>query len=270
MTPSITLLFDLSPLLEATMREWQEYSRVGRCYLPRVVYEEIEFLCDRASDPQFEQPAREFKRFYPQSQWQLTEVSATHPSLTPAENQTLSKTARLAIAILESAYGLAQEQPEQLVVFVSNSQPLLQRVQALQVQNLCGITATALLQWCRTQQRPLVVTRQLQLLIRSGIPPKSIPMPAKKTNQPVSSVSRATSSTPDKPPTPLRSQSVVPSSASRSAHNPMQKLFGGITQIIGVSFMIVVLLLAGMAVWRTTAPTSFDRFWKQQVAPLLR
>uniref|UniRef100_A0ACD5GV29 Uncharacterized protein n=1 Tax=Desertifilum tharense IPPAS B-1220 TaxID=1781255 RepID=A0ACD5GV29_9CYAN len=39
-------------------------------------------------------------------------------------------------------------------MFVSNTQPLLLRVQAIKAANLCGMTTAQLLQWSRTKQTP--------------------------------------------------------------------------------------------------------------------
>jgi len=166
--PDIILLFDVNGIIDKTTREWSEYSRVGTCYLPQVVYDEIQFLCDRASEPELERPAREFIRFHPESNWQLTGARATHPSLAPAQGQAQSKKARLNLAVVQCAYGLAQEMTNKLVVLVSNTQPLLQQIQALAVNNLCGITTTALLQWSRTSARPPAVTQQIQAIIGTG------------------------------------------------------------------------------------------------------
>ena len=169
--PPILVVVDLSAIMAGTTREWQEYSRVGKCFLSQVVYEEIEFLCNRAPEPNLEKTSREFIRFYPNSGWQVSTANETHPSLTPADSQALSKQARLALATVQCAYGLSQEQTTQLVVLVSNSQPLLQRLQALEAPNLSGITATAILQWARTGQRPVAVTQQLQSMIKAGNSP---------------------------------------------------------------------------------------------------
>lgn len=61
--PPIFLLFDLTALLTSRTRDWQEFSRVGRCFVPQGVYEEIQALGRVGADRQQEQSAREFMRF---------------------------------------------------------------------------------------------------------------------------------------------------------------------------------------------------------------
>ncbi|MCC3463787.1 MAG: hypothetical protein JGK26_29240 [Microcoleus sp. PH2017_27_LUM_O_A] len=73
----------------------------------------------------------------------------------------------LVVATAQCVYGLAQEHPDALVVFVSNSQPLLKRIASVGAANLCGITAAMLLNWARKGERPPVATQQLQSLMRT-------------------------------------------------------------------------------------------------------
>jgi hypothetical protein len=44
--PSIILVFDVSALSAASCSEWREFARVGNCYIPQVVYEEIKMMFD--------------------------------------------------------------------------------------------------------------------------------------------------------------------------------------------------------------------------------
>jgi hypothetical protein len=54
-----------------------------------------------------------------------------------------------------------------LVIFVSNSQPLLKRLASVGATNLCGITGAMLLNWARKGERPPAATQQLQTLMRT-------------------------------------------------------------------------------------------------------
>ena len=249
--PDIILLFDVNGILDKTTREWSEYSRVGTCYLPQVVYDEIQFLCDRASEPELERPAREFIRFHPESNWQLTAATATHPSLTAAPGQAQSKKARLNLAVVKSAYGLAQEMTDKLVVLVSNSQPLLQQIQALAVNNICSITTTALLQWSRTSARPPAVTQQLQAVIGAGGAAPSAATP--RRTQPARK--------------PALRHTGGPASARKIPKT--KKSSGLLLQLIGGSLGLVGLVVASFILWRLVQPQSFDRFWQQQILPLV-
>jgi hypothetical protein len=73
----------------------------------------------------------------------------------------------LVVATAQCVYGLAQEHPEALVIFVSNSQPLLKRLASVGTTNLCGITGAMLLNWARKGERPPAATQQLQSLMRT-------------------------------------------------------------------------------------------------------
>ena len=160
----VVVVLDIFALMAGRTRDWETYSRVGTCYVPQVVYKQIEILCDSAPEPAQEQVAREFMRFWPKSGWQLTNAHSSHSSLQPAASAEVSGQARLVVAVAQCAYGVSQEQPGKLVVFVSTSLSLLKRMQSLNAPNLCCITSTALLQWARTSQRPPAVTQQMQVL----------------------------------------------------------------------------------------------------------
>jgi len=256
--PEIILLFDVNGILDKTTREWSEYSRVGTCYLPQVVYDEIQFLCDRASEPELERPAREFMRFYPQSHWQLTDAHADIPSLTPAPGQAQSKKARLNLAVVQCAYGLAQEMTDKLVVLVSNTQPLLQQIQALAVNNLCGITTTALLQWSRTSARPPAV----QAVIGTGsTAPSAVSTPPSATARPRTARTQPAARTPA-----LRHTGGPAITRKRTKTKKSSSL---LVQLISSSLGLVVLVVAGFFLWRLVQPQSFDRFWQEQIVPLL-
>lgn len=164
--PTVLVTFDADVLMAGRTQTWQEYAKVGSCYLPEVVYDEIDYLTGKAVEKSQEQVAREFMRFFADSGWIITDAQETHRSLEPSiKNQ--SKPAMLVVATAQCVYGLAQEHPDALVVFVSNSQPLLKRIASVGSANLCGITGAMLLNWARKAERPAAATQQLQSLMRT-------------------------------------------------------------------------------------------------------
>ncbi|MEG3959312.1 PIN domain-containing protein [Microcoleus sp. herbarium2] len=164
--PPLLVTFDTDVLMAGRTQVWQEYAKVGTCYIPEVVYDEIDRLTDEAVEPAIEQVAREFMRFFADSGWIATDAQQTHRALEPSiKNQ--GKQAMLVVATAQCVYGLAQEHPEALVIFVSNSQPLLKRLASVGTTNLCGITGAMLLNWARKGERPPAATQQLQSLMRT-------------------------------------------------------------------------------------------------------
>lgn len=192
--PPVILVFDVNALSAATPSEWREFSRVGNCYIPQVVYEEMKMLFDRSPDPDLENLAKAFNRFYATSGWKVTEATGTHPVLKVGTGQALTRRARVSLAVGKCAVGLSEEFPNSLVVLVTNDRSLLQRLYDIPNVNLCGITGDALLQWSRTGQRPIAVSQKFQQFRAAyGIPPSpSSTTPARK--QPVSSVAAASPS----------------------------------------------------------------------------
>ncbi len=257
--PPVLVLLDHSALMGKSTREWQEYSRIGACYLPQVVHEEIEFLSGRAPEPEAEKTAREFLRFFPNSGWQLTNAHATHPAFTPPGGSNMSKQARLVVAVAQCTYGFALENNDNLVVFVSNTQPILQRIPSLGMPNLCGITAAALLQWVRTGQRPPAVTQQLQIFSSSeGV----------QGNGQVKAAGNRQSSDPTSPaPTmagPASADRATPSSSGRRGPGG-----GLLSRLIGGAVALVLIAGLGLVAWRFVQKASFDQFWHQMGLPAL-
>lgn len=264
--PPVLVVLDLSALMSSSAREWQEYSRVGSCYFPQVVYEEIEFLSGRAPEPNQEKTAREFLRFFPNSGWQLTNSTASHAALTPGSGQALSKQARLLVAVGQCIYGLSQEHPGELVVLVSNAQPLLQRLPALQTPNLCGITGAALLQWARTGQRPPAVTQQMQATIKAGGVPASSPTASRPPSP------RPTAAPPPKVASTNSAPMAGPASAARTPASQSRRgsgALGWLSGLLGAVLALIGLAIAAGLVWRTVQPASFNQFWKQLGLPAL-
>jgi len=259
MLPSILLLFDTSALLASRTREWQLFSRIGDCYLPRVVLQEISFLRDRASETTTESAVREFERFYPTSGWRQTSSIASHPKLRPAEGHALSNRARVALAVAQTAYGLARNHPDSLVVLVANDQGLTQKVRSLELSNLCGIPLAALMQWLRTQRRPQAVNHQLQTM-RLEIGEFMMVGSGNRYRSPAATAAVAGTHATTTPPAlrPTR-RSPVNQRSRRRSFNPI----GLLSRLITLGILITL----GMAVWRVVNPISFNQFWQQLPLP---
>ncbi|MEB3339027.1 MAG: PIN domain-containing protein [Leptolyngbyaceae bacterium] len=247
--PPVLLIFDLSAVMTGKTREWQELSQYGDCFLPSVVLEEIQSLAKSAPEPALEQTAREFLRFYPTSGWQLTTVSASHPSLQSASGADLSKKARQSLAVAEGSYGLALEHPGELVVLIANSQTLLQSIYRVGTPNLCGLSLAALRQWGRSGEQPPAIAQQLQLM-------QSVPKPLGATP----SQSKPTiSAQPKLAMTGPASAVVAPKSMRPSAAS----------QILSSVMVVVGLAIAGLIAWSIIQPKAFKQFWQQTGLPAL-
>jgi hypothetical protein len=245
--PPFILLFDISALLAGNPQHWKEFSRLGECLVPQAVLEEMQFLCDRAPETTLEQTAREFMRFYPKLHWEETTLLVEHPSLQPAEGHTLSKQARLSLSVAQTAYGVACNRPDAIVVLIANDQALLRRVQILKVPNLCGVPLAALVQWNRTLRRPPLVSHYLQLL-RS---------PVQTTGSTSNAKSEGTSNAPKSSFSSVRFAPRRITTYQRVVRFPWFRLLIANLVVIGVALIVLV------SMWRLLHPPSFDRFWKQ-------
>lgn len=257
----IRLLFDVGAIVAGKTREWQDFSQMGTCILPQAVWSELEFLCDRAPEPEIEKIAREFARFYPSSGWQASSLTASHASLKSAKAEDLSKQARLALVVAKCAYGMAETYPNDLVILVSNEQPLINQVKALTVPNLCGITVSALLQWSRTQQRPASITAQMQDMKGMGrVAQKtssSVRSKAEANPQSVSAKGASTLSQPTSGGKPI-AQPSYSGNSSRAL-----KLAPFVMTVSGITLPAIVAL----GLWYTLQPNSFKKFWQQTGLP---
>ena len=246
--PSLILLFDTSALLGSNIRLWQEFSKLGECFLAEAVVEQMEYMSDLASEPQVEAAAREFNRFLPNSGWKKTSTKTEHPSLKPAPGHTLSKRARLGQEVLECAYGLALRYPDRLIVLVANDQPMLQRVFGLQAANLCGMPLSVLVQWARSQRRPPVVTQHLQRM-RAATKPPTQPKEEPFQSKDVLRAAAAESS-----------GKVVSYQAQRQRRR--MRTFR-LSSLLAQLTSLVILVVAIAAVWRVVHPVSFNQFWQK-------
>lgn len=169
--PPVLLVLDLSILSSTSTREWMGFSRVGTCIIPKIIYEELRFLSDRAPDPDLERVARDFQRLYKESNWKVSDVVAYHPMLKSATGEAYTKRVRLALAVSRAAYGLSQENTARLVVLAVSDRNLQQKIYDMQIPNLCAINGPTLLQWSQTGQRPIAVIQKIQQMRSGGLLP---------------------------------------------------------------------------------------------------
>lgn len=256
--PPLLIVLDISALLAGRTREWQEFSRTGECYVPRAVLDEMAVLKEQASEPEIESVAREFARFYPNSGWKEATAIADHASLKPVEGHTLSKKARLSTTVLQYVYGLAERRSDALVILVANDQPLLKRLQALNMPNICGLPFTALVQWSRTQRRPPVVTHHMQGM-KSPAPVSgdlTAARPASTTATSPKAIAKPASTL-----QPLPTRSTSAPSEQWDARRPKRQL--PIKPLLGNLFNLLVLVIVVGVIWRFAHPKSFAQVWNQ-------
>jgi len=264
--PSILLLFDHTALLAGKTRDWQEFTRLGECYLPQIVLEELRFLSGRAPDPTDELTAREFIRFYHTSSWRITQVHAIHPGLKPAPGQDVSKRARQALSVAYCAYGLSADHPGDLVVLVSNDQPLLMKIQSIRVRNLCGISYSSLLEWTRFNRQPVLVAQRLRAMETGS--------------------SFVVSTKPTRQATATRTGDIATKINSQKSHTkvnrmprPSRERFDprfdtdedrkSISQIISFLIALAALSVAGFLIWGLFNPAYLNKFLGERGLPQL-
>ncbi len=253
--PPIFLLFDLSALLVGKPREWQEFTRLGSCYVPQLVYQEIQALSQIGIERNHEQTAKGFCRFFAESNWQLTGVGALHPSLQPSDGQNMSKRARLAQAVSECAYGFARSSPGRLVVLVSNDQSMLKRIQSLGAANLCGVPMSATLIWSRSDRKPLSVAQHLQAMRSTTVTVSGMTTPRRSQ---ASSLSKQTALRPvDKPQSRVR-----PVQPIYNQPDLFRQIMSGLSALVAVTIALSI-------VWYIVQPKSFNQFLQQRNLPTL-
>ena len=106
---------------------------------PQVVYEEMKMMFDRSPDPDLERIAKDFHRFYATSNWNVTQADAHHAALKMGAGQSLTRRARVSLAVGRSAYALSQSFQSSMVVLVTKDRSLLQRLYEIPEVNLCAV-----------------------------------------------------------------------------------------------------------------------------------
>lgn len=273
--PPVLLLLDANVLLTTDVRDWQQFPVVGNALLPQAVADEMQFLLTRAPDPDLERVAREFQRFQTTHRWQSLQVVASHPLLKGPAGQAMSKKARLSLAVAKCAYGLAKQYPSRLVVLATNDQPQVQRLQMLQLPNLCGITGTTLRHWSQSGQRPIPVMQRWQQMKESGLNnpstanlqnPKLSNIPQEINLDLQSSLSslrsqpavRSASGIPTAIPKPTRSPKsghLVPNQRLSDRPNPLAQL----VSLVAASIVLIVVIWLG---WQLFQPENLKQFWQ--------
>ena len=238
---SIILAFEPISILKGREKEWSQYKNLGQCYLPQVVLDELQFLTQRAVLPEEEKTAREFSRFFPHSHWQIHQGMSSHKALQSLEDENLSKNARLYNAIAQSVYDLTINNPDKLVVFISNKANLRQDLDKLKLNNFTCLTLAQFNQWLRTKQKPIIITQIIQQLTSNSDSPNITTSPNPsinkiKKNNAISNVSKRT---------------------LKSSHptNPIPKIISG---LLTIGALTILALLS----WYLIEPKSFQEFRK--------
>jgi hypothetical protein len=275
--PPILLLIDLSALLAGKTREWQEILRLGNCFVPQVIYEEMKVLSKGAIEKHHEGIAREFIGFLPDSGWQLSGAGAMHPALMPLPGQRESKRARLALAVAECAYGLARNSPGRLVVLVSNDQALIQRLHGVGAANLCGLPFSVVLNWSRSSRRPPVITHQMQVM-KGGPTDQGVARPSQVTalgGVATTTVApyRAVPSTvqPPRKITPPSSKLTPPRKITKGERisSSLSSYPSALSQLMGIFSAVAAAMLAFGIIWYVVQPRSLNQFLHQWNLPTL-
>jgi hypothetical protein len=254
--PPVLLVLDIGALSAATPREWLEFSRVGGCVVPQVVYEEMKFLFDRSPDPDLERIARAFNRFHATSGWQISDANSHHAVLKSGAGQALTRRSRISLAVGRCAYALSLEHPVTLVVLVSSDRSMLQRIYDIQANNLCAITGPSLLQWCRTGQRPIAVSQKLQRLrVATGAQTNSGIVGQYQATSP----SRITT-------TPSRitgSATRLTSPARKPTIHADSSIPAWVPQLFSLLSSLAALVVAGILIFYIIRSASFQEVWNQ-------
>lgn len=250
--PPILLVLDVSVLSSASTRDWLGFSRVGACYLPKIIQEEMRFLHERAPDPDIERVAREFQRFQKTADWKVTDVVAYHPMLKSATGEAYTKRVRVSLAVARCAYGLSQANPTKLVVLVASDRNLLQRIYDMQVPNLCSINGGTLLNWSQAGQRPVAVIQKIQQMRNSG----NIPHPRDRSEIPKTQIqtnTRIQSGYPKR--TPARNSQIHPDISTPT----------WLKDMFSIAFALLTMAVAGFVIWLLIAKANSDRANPQSV-----
>lgn len=247
---SIILVFDLKAILAGSTRDWNQFSELGKCYLPQVVLEELEFLTMRAVTDTEEKTAREFFRFLENSDWFISQGVTNHELLSSKEGENLSKNARLQLAIEQSAYYLTLEHPQSLVVVVSNQQTLREELENLGEDNLVTLTLPQFMQWLRTKQKPIKVTQKIASL-GNGSMAKA---PLEEDDRPING--KRSNSSPNIASSPQKAKVKPPQ------NNIATTIFAGFSTIFS-------LIIVGLFGWYLGDPQSFQKFWQENKLPFL-
>jgi rRNA-processing protein FCF1 len=244
------LIVDSTALLATQLRQWQEWAAFGRCVLPQVVWQEMDFLTRRAISPESEAVARAFLRFHESER--RFEVSGARVLLEAGANVSpispISQRARQSQAIAECAYALAKQHSQAVVMVLSHDRLLVERINRLGIPNLGSISVPQLTQWIRQDQVPPVVQT---LLKRPKPPATSAPSGGAAVEIPAFVPKKSLPPTPPPPPLPPASL--------------WHQIKIGIRTLMGISLILVslgILSVAGLVAWRVYDPQGSEWLWE--------
>jgi hypothetical protein len=168
------LIFDQGPITSGNLAYWQAVTKLGTCYMPHIVLEEIQRMAEEAplgKETSAEAAAREFLRFWEGGGWQVTRTTKSHSELTPTPGHNLSRKARMAYTVAQCAYGMAEANPDAVVILVTEDQALIRRIGAIGIERLGGTTGIAVREWTKNNQVPSSLEK---MFARLGQKPKGM------------------------------------------------------------------------------------------------
>ncbi len=151
------LIFDQGPITSGNLSYWQAVTKLGTCYVPQVVLDEIRRIAEEAPlgrETPAEAAAKEFLRFWEGGGWQVTRITKSHSDLTPTPGHNLSRKARMSYTVAQCAYGMADANPDAVVILVTEEQALIRRIGAIGLPRLGGTTGIAVREWTKNNQVP--------------------------------------------------------------------------------------------------------------------
>ncbi|MCA1904112.1 MAG: hypothetical protein CV045_05565 [Cyanobacteria bacterium M5B4] len=151
------LIFDQGPITSGNLAYWQAVTKLGDCYVPQIVLEEIQRMAEEAPlgrETSSEAAAKEFLRFWEGGGWKVTRTTKSHSDLVPTPGHNLSRKARLAYSVAQCAYGMAELNPDAVVILVTEDQALIRRISAIGLEKLGGTTGIAVREWTKNNQVP--------------------------------------------------------------------------------------------------------------------
>ncbi len=161
------LIFDQGPITSGNLAYWQAVTKLGTCYVPHIVLEEIQRIAQDAPlgrETSAEAAAKEFLRFWEGGGWQTTRATKSHSELVPSAGHNLSRKARLAYAVAQCAYGMADLNPDAVVILVTEDQALIRRINGIGLEKLGATTGIAVREWTKNNQVPVSLEKMFARL----------------------------------------------------------------------------------------------------------
>ncbi|MBD2187439.1 PIN domain-containing protein [Pseudanabaena mucicola] len=257
------LLVETSAITETDPNTWNAIAKLGDCFLPETVASELKHIAEGKLEGN-EAIARQFQGRLTELNWQTTNISAKHPDLLIRSTQNLSRKAKLLNNVAQSAVGLANANPQQCVILISDEIALRDRIAKLQHNHLCAIPSAIARQWSRTNQAPPIVKQTLKQLENylARQPLASPPLTsAQQTVVDLNKLANSTLNTADF----LKSE--LPNRAKVATHsaNYAQIAINIVKSGLAILFFIALILIG----WRLIQPQQFQQFWDKTGLPPL-